>query len=502
LFALVACGGGSGGCGGCSSLTPIPGGFPQDKRIDNAANIRITESGFAFLKDNIGTLAGGAIGASNGLSIPIPGTQSAVPVIGNIDICQNVDPAVDPSYECKANINVPGLHLDSLQTAQPNIIELSGTIPIQVESLPLNVPIIGGLRVFFDPGNATSCTDIHHDFVNVPISAQIAIERVEDPTVPSRNGLSRIKVVSLDPQIDDSTIHIVDRVESNSAVTCFLLGGAPCCPKGLITDSNLLSFIKGLLIGQFTGPLTAQIENALCTKPTVDAPCPTGTHEDSGKCLFDDDTTQCASTVIGLDGSLNVGGLLASVSPTTKGALDIQFAAGGKSNDPVETSFKLGDLYPKNNGATLAMSGGAEAHPDPIMPLCGPVAQVPLPTNVPTPIELFGNDGPTAWDPAPTGENGGPPHIGIGISEKFLNYALASVYNSGALCLQVDSSLNDLLSTSTFAFLIPSLKALQAQTESDTKANAPVGIVINPSIPPVAKIGKGIAGDPTFACSR
>ena len=58
LFALVACGGsGGGGCGGCSGVNPLPQGFPKDSRIENSANLRFTDSGFAFLSDNLGTLA-------------------------------------------------------------------------------------------------------------------------------------------------------------------------------------------------------------------------------------------------------------------------------------------------------------------------------------------------------------------------------------------------------------------------------------------------------------
>ena len=59
---LFACGGGScGGCAGCG-VAPIPGGFPIAERIDNSAQIRLTDAGIGFLESNVATIASTLLG--------------------------------------------------------------------------------------------------------------------------------------------------------------------------------------------------------------------------------------------------------------------------------------------------------------------------------------------------------------------------------------------------------------------------------------------------------
>jgi hypothetical protein len=79
-FVLLAGCAGAGGCGGvCADLgfgiTPLAKGFDPKPRIENAASVRITQSGFEFLQANAGALAGGVLGAMGGSSVaafPIP----------------------------------------------------------------------------------------------------------------------------------------------------------------------------------------------------------------------------------------------------------------------------------------------------------------------------------------------------------------------------------------------------------------------------------------------
>ncbi|MBX3261636.1 MAG: hypothetical protein KF782_18275 [Labilithrix sp.] len=50
FFLLIAScsGGGCGGCGGCAGMTPLPGGFPADKAVENAASVRVSRPGLDF----------------------------------------------------------------------------------------------------------------------------------------------------------------------------------------------------------------------------------------------------------------------------------------------------------------------------------------------------------------------------------------------------------------------------------------------------------------------
>ena len=58
LFAvgLTACSGGS--SDGCGGMEPLPNGFSPSSRIENAATVRVTQSGLNFLGANFGTLSG------------------------------------------------------------------------------------------------------------------------------------------------------------------------------------------------------------------------------------------------------------------------------------------------------------------------------------------------------------------------------------------------------------------------------------------------------------
>ncbi len=64
IFVLVIFGGCAGSCSGCSGcgVTPLPGGFPSDKRVENATSVRLTDSGLKFLSANLGPIAGNLVG--------------------------------------------------------------------------------------------------------------------------------------------------------------------------------------------------------------------------------------------------------------------------------------------------------------------------------------------------------------------------------------------------------------------------------------------------------
>src|SRR4051812_42490014 len=95
LAVLVVMGCGGGGCSGCAcaGVTPLPNGFRASNRIENAGSVRITDTGFAFLEQNLGTLASklvGGMGMGGVINFDIPG-QPPGSVIGVVDyeICPN-----------------------------------------------------------------------------------------------------------------------------------------------------------------------------------------------------------------------------------------------------------------------------------------------------------------------------------------------------------------------------------------------------------------------------
>src|ERR1043165_473705 len=80
LFIASCSGGGCSGCSSCGGATPLPGGFPTDKAVENAASIRVSRPGLTFLEQNLGPIAADAMGATNGVvKFEIPETKIDVP---------------------------------------------------------------------------------------------------------------------------------------------------------------------------------------------------------------------------------------------------------------------------------------------------------------------------------------------------------------------------------------------------------------------------------------
>jgi hypothetical protein len=84
--------------------------------------------------------------------------------------------------------------------------------------------------------------------------------------------------------------------------------------------------------------------------------------------------------------------------------------------------------------------------------------------------------------------------IGIAIAAEFINKALYDTFNSGALCLNVGSSLTSYLATDTFQSTF--LFSLAYLTHQENK---PMMVVLRPKTPPTVEIGLGTEASPLLA---
>jgi hypothetical protein len=82
---------------------------------------------------------------------------------------------------------------------------------------------------------------------------------------------------------------------------------------------------------------------------------------------------------------------------------------------------------------------------------------------------------------------GAPFHVGLSLSAGFLDTALWSAHQAGALCLRLSTANVGLLDTGLFRTLLPSLGALATRDGKD----APMMVVLRPARPPTAAIGAG-----------
>jgi hypothetical protein len=471
LVAGCAGGGCTSGCA-CGGLTPLPNGFTPKSRVENGGSVRLTADGLAFLQQNIGTLAKTVLGknAPNGvLTFQIPKSSGSVAAGA---LSYTVCPQGPSAGTCSAEIDVGNAKLAFAPQA-PHNLRVTGPIPIRLQNLPIDFKYLGFIsdhtQVVLDGNGA--CPSGSQTFAGIGVDVNLDIA-VDQNMAHSRFGYTRLKV-KLD--IDQNQL-------KNGLHFCTGVTGAAL---------NLLKdVVFSQLIGPLLGTLQSQIDQQLCMKPDPNAStpasaCPSGTQNVGGICRYGADAaSECASIMLGADGHIELGGLLAGFSPSTRGGLDFLFAAGGSSPRDDKSGYAWGDLDPVNGGATLGMYGGAESSP---LSSCVKLSQMAMPTGIPIPVELL-NNGISDW---PSGKPG--PHVGVAVSERFVNYAMNGVYNSGAICVAISTEAVPQLSSGTLGLLAASSKALTIQQEPQQ-----VALVVRPSSPPKITFGNGtdIATDP------
>jgi MYXO-CTERM domain-containing protein len=463
-------------------MTPLPAGFPQASVIPNAASVRVTRPGLDFLATNLGGIAGKALGTTGGVvTFAVPDSKTTLASIISVEICK---PPVGTG-DCVADINIAGakLHIDAVT---PNAITITGTVPVKADNIPVTTSL-GSMNIGLGNGGCSG-SNPSVTYADVPVNITLPII---NGTTPPRDGYA---------MIDTANATVNATIDSSIVQIC----------GGLL--STVVDLFKSFVVSQITGPLIntlkSQLQSQLCTKPNpmVSPPCPDGTTAvDGGDCVFTTAPGTCVPTLLGTDGHMDLGTLVAKYSPGNTAAVDLVLAGAGAA-DP-SPSCQANQLWTPDggcatdpsppytghtpNGLTLGMIGGMLQNPQ---STCVPVAQNALPTGIPIPDELT-VDGVQPW---PTGDNG--PDLGIAIAGRFLNYAATSAYNSGVLCLGVSTDDFQALSTGYVSAVIPSLKDLTFEPGKTAKPAA-MAITTRPQKPPTIVVGNGtdIKKDPLLA---
>lgn len=473
-FGLIACGGG--GCGGCGDgcgVAPIPGGFPIEERVPNSAQVRLTNEGIAFLESEANSLVG--LFLPDGLEFEVPATTTRFAGV-DINICGTND--------CLIRGNVTFL---DLQPTPPNRLQL--TLRVELESrrctsrdgdgsctaserAPLSAPYRGPCvpLIGCDTGTLRIDVDTRADG-NPDVGIVADIELVEE-TEAARRGYTKIVVrnagIESGRSIDDDDVNLTS-------------GG------GIVAGiaSFIEPLIKGILVDQLedqVGPLIQDtIDDQLCTTQG-EYGCPTGTFAvpaDGGAdavCRYAaNESAACVPTLLGTDGQGDLGAaFLGSISPGTHAPGQFLLAAGGDGeavNDGMSVFMYGGFLGTSRDFATVY----------PHNP-CVPVIEPPEIPTIPRASVFRGN----------TVEGlASPPHVGIGLSEDFLNHAGYGAFDAGLLCIGAGTSLSQQLSSGLFSLLVPSLNRLTFPNES-----VPLAVMLRPQRPPTFEIGMGTEEDP------
>lgn len=515
-FVLMVASCSGSGCSSCGG-TPIPGGFPAENTVPNAATARVTRSGLDFLSTNLPSLAGSALGSGvkNGAYTidfgnihPAP-TQVASLLVCKIDldanICPNGSMPNTTPPQCEAKVGVPNLgthkmnlHIDAVT---PNALKVSGTIPIQLDDTEVSAnlngcTLNGGLTLHVGYGTpvGSGCNNKYPTVSPYDLPLSITIPLVSE-TIAPRQGYSKIDV--------SNAVIDLSGIQQNQVQICADCGffdtacdvafGGSCCDA--ITNS---SFVKNLVVGQLSSALQNAIkpllQSQLCQKPDPmqNPPCPLDTQESADKsvCVFTSKPTQCVTSILGTQSHMELGSLLASISPGSTGGVDFVLAAGGAMTPyPNKPADNMGYTGHTPNGATVGFIGGARPAPQ---SACIPRAVIDVPMNIPTPKVLEADTAP-GW---PMGAPG--PDVDVAIAGRFLNYTLGHLYNSGVLCLGITTEQFAQLNSGLVSVLIPSIKKLTFEEKA-----AGVAITTRPQVPPTLKLGTGkdIKTDPLITVS-
>ncbi|HEY2514350.1 MAG TPA: hypothetical protein VGI39_25965, partial [Polyangiaceae bacterium] len=309
LFLLIASCSGGGCSSGCSScgIAPVAGGFDPAKTIPNSASVRVTKPGLEFLSANLPTLVTQLLGRSGTgtpgvitFDVPTDVINTSVLGIGvTITICPGgAQPGNNPPL-CVAAIDIGTAKLN-LAAVTPNALEISGTVPVVLRDLPVNIPVFNGINIALgDPGsltcNGSSGSDANYGQIPVTITLPLVAE-----TVAPRTGYTKI---------DTKNAVINVGLQQSDMKLC----SSGCGLLGVVCDGILgllSSTVFSQLQSQIGSVIQQQLQTQLCTKanPALSPSCPIGSHPDpaagdagssSANCLYDADATQCVPIELG-----------------------------------------------------------------------------------------------------------------------------------------------------------------------------------------------------------
>lgn len=484
LAGLTACTG-EGCASGCAArpiAAPEPatgaGVFARDKVITNAASVRVTRHGLDFLGEEIGALATNLLGSSSSgagpLKLAIPSSHIVIAAQG-IELPVDLCPAGSAPPLCEVEIDLETAKLKIDPTA--SALTISGSLPLVVHDLPIVVTGttdrvdlgVGAGRCIFEP--TWSRPEVAPK--TIPLEITIPIVENTDPS-DARRGYTKIDVDHLTAKATltrDDLHSCGQNCYDASAKTPDL--ATQTCRDSDDQLSTLLATYLSTNLDKLFKPL---LRSRLCQN------APDGA--DTGSADAGVDSSPCVPITVGIERNLAIGELIRRFAPGNRAAFDVLVAAGG---DLLTTT--------PSSGVTLSMLGGIakpaprEEDDLPKLPMtCIPDrSPIPIPKDIALPDALRA-DAPPGWQAA-------PPHLGVAVSERFLRYAAASLYQQCVLSLGVTTESLPQIHSGVLSLLLPSVSKLT----NDGQA-ASMAILTRPSKPPVITVGNGtdLATDPTL----
>ena len=438
LSFIVACSGGSGGGGcGAGSLTKIPNGYPVDKRIDNAVQLRITKGFFDFLETSGKALVDKLLPGGGEISVPSS-------CGGDTELCCG--------QMCKVKLDIASLKFDP---KPPTTTQ--ATLRAKIKTLE-DFKIKAKVKIIFDVT------------INCKLSLDTARSGKPDVGITmavNTNVNAATKLTSLD--FDDKSVDILDLDSGDIDI------------KGdLVSACTVIDWFKGSFINtlkdQLKKQLAGPLDSLMCQKCSARTDCSSLANQGclNNYCMRDGSCLQ----LIGTEGRIDLGSALGAFSPAAKtAALDLIVAAG---------NYAVVEPLP-SAGMSLGMLGGTTSQTH---STCVPMRPAPAGPAPAKSAAFAGNTTPS----------GKPYHVGAGISTLELDSLGYTLYDTGGLCLDVGTAQVEMLSSGLLSALIPSINDLTRGANSAVKLvgrpQRPPTFVLGKGTYKTDAMGKKIIDDP------
>ena len=316
---FVACGGSGGsGCGGSGSGSgKIPGGYPVDKRIDSAIQLRVTKTLFDWLEVNGKPLVDQFLPPGG---IPVPSGCT-----GDTQICCG--------QTCKVDLTFQSLKFDPQPPSTTKF-----TLRAKLKTNP----------------------DFHFKYKSgiINLSCDLALDT-------GRSGKADIGLTANIVSTVDATTKLANiNLDSGSVDILDLDNGDIELKGGFVCDAA--DVLKGLFIGtlkdQIKKQLAAPLDGLLCQQCTVKDDCSSLADKGcvSGKCMRGSTCMQ----QLGLESRMDLSSLLKGFGGPSTAAIDFYATAG---------SYAQVEAAP-TGGMSLGMLGGSRA---PVKSTCAPSRPAP-----------------------------------------------------------------------------------------------------------------------------
>jgi uncharacterized protein (TIGR03382 family) len=428
LFVLaVALGCGDMGCG--CDMEPLDRDLDEVDKVYDGVLVEISPDGFDYISRNFDPILETLL--PDGLVFDLPNEPGGCSC-NDYRICNQSTP-------CPITAEI---HTVVVNRRTPNILELNALLNVYSDDIPLCARLlcIGG-----------SCSfEIH--ITDKPVLAEVRLHR--DPVSHA---------LTFDIDIDEVTLTAND----------FSISGGLLCSAADwdVVKNEIAKFVNDELNSMLPEEVEAQVDEMTCMAcDYYTLGCEAGNRVagvycdgDTNRCM-DPATQDCVRAPMGFAGIADLGDMLADFGG--EGGRLAMHVGVGQKNQPQADPFIPYDGGPLD----LRAITGAKATPP---SSCVPEAST-LPNTAPPPrVDFNAEAGQFRY------------HVGVGISDRFLNKMLYEAYKGGALCLNLGSDTIDLVSTGLFATFLPSLGVL---TEG---RNAPMIIAVRPKDRPEIHIGAG-----------